>query len=149
MRASPNSPTATSYTLSHKSTEMQETGSWSLMIFLFSTVFSLCSSLGTREGDPPTAGAGPGCCGTAVALLWHCCHRPGWHPPGRPALLGLGMPGTPCSSMVFICFVATARPTSEAGRETWPISHWVGSREGESGSLWGPLSGRGSTLPHP
>lgn len=85
----------------------------------------------------------------AVALLWHCCDWPGWHPPGQPALLGLGMPGTPCSSMVFICFVATARPTSEAGRETWPISHWVGSREGESGSLWGPFSGRGSTLPQP
>lgn len=51
VRASPRSPTATHYTLSHKSTEMQEANSWSLRIFFFLHCFLVFAlPLALRKG---------------------------------------------------------------------------------------------------
>lgn len=51
-----------------------------------------------------------------TGLLWRGCSLPGWHPPSQPAPAGLGVRVAPCSPAVFTCFVASASPTSEAGK---------------------------------
>lgn len=95
-----HSPAALTYALAHGSTEKWQANSQSLLLFLFfffPHCFGLCPSLGTGEGAPPTAGAGPGCSGVAVACRagTHRASqpRPGWACGRLPAPLQFSLRG--------------------------------------------------------